>query len=161
VSQALSAAVCQVFENMLAMEGKLSQEYEGAPKQFKADVSALIGLTGSNFAATVALHCNNALACLITGAMLGEAPKQQDDQEISDETRDAMGEFTNIVVGAFKTSLSEQVGEAVRMTVPTVIVGRNHSTRTLTAGDWSALAFAVQGQTLVAELTMARDKNGH
>jgi hypothetical protein len=51
--------------------------------------------------------------------------------------------------------------EAVRMTVPTVIVGHDHSTRTLTTGDWSALAFAVQGQTLVAELTIARDKNGH
>jgi CheY-specific phosphatase CheX len=73
-----------------------------------------------------------------------------------------MGEFTNIVVGAFKTTLSEQLGEAVRMTVPTVIVGHDHSTRTQeVAGDWSARTFAVQGQTLVAELTIARDKNRH
>ena len=156
VAADLTEAVASVFSSMLSLTVKADEQL-ASPKQLKADVSVLLGLTGSDFSGTVMLHTSEALARQITESMLGGMCESGAPGELSDEVRDAMGEISNIVVGSFKTSLSKRLGEAVRMTVPAVIAGRNHSTQTLSNGQWLGLRFKAGEQPLILEFSVHRE----
>ena len=148
------AAVSQVLESTTNLQATLSEMKEGSPQRIHADVSALIVLTGSALSGTVILHCSGQLANTFSQTIIGEPPPENPSSEISDEVRDAIGEIANITVGSFKTTLSSCVGEAVAMSVPTVVVGAHHTTQTLSGGNWCAGYFTVAGRQLVVEMVL-------
>jgi CheY-specific phosphatase CheX len=152
LSTDLAGSACQVLEQMLGISAKLVKEYEGPHHRFTADISAIIGLTGAGMTATASVQTDEFLSGKFCEAMLGQPPAN------SDETRDAIGELANIIIGSFKTTLSSTLGQAVCMTVPAVIVGKSHTTLTGAKGNWFALEFAIEGHSLVIEVSMCTDK---
>ena len=59
---------------------------------------------------------------------------------VDEDVLDAIAELTNMIIGNFKTAMEEKVG-AMGISIPTVIFGRNFTTRTLTSTDWILIPF--------------------
>lgn len=154
----LKAAVTQVLSSMVNLEASAKESFEGTPKRFDVDLSAIIGITAPGLSGAVALHCDFPLAHKITSLMLcSEMPA--DTSKINDEVRDAFGELVNVVVGSFKVALSTFIGCPAQMTVPTVIVGHTHSTHIVGGGEWRAVLFDIAGERLLVECQLIYDKN--
>lgn len=154
----LMAAVTQVLSSMVNLEASVKETFEGTPKRFNVDLSAIIGVTAPGLSGAVAIHCDFLLAHKITSLLLmTDMPK--DTSGINDEVRDAFGELANVVVGSFKVALSTFIGQPAQMTVPTVIVGHTHSTHIFGGGEWRAVLFDVAGERLLVECQLIYDKN--
>lgn len=154
----LKAAVTQVLSSMVNLEASAKESFEGTPKRFDVDLSAIIGVTAPGLSGAVAIHCDFLLAHKITSLLLfTDMPK--DTSSINDEVRDAFGELANVVVGSFKVALSSFIGQPAQMTVPTVIVGHTHSTHIFGGGEWRAVMFDVAGERLLVECQLIYDKN--
>jgi chemotaxis protein CheX len=151
----LTESVRQVLSSMVNMNSKLAEVFEAPSHAFESDISALLGLMASKFSGTVTLHCSELLAKKFMAAMLMcDVPSEPG---ISNDVSDAMGEIANVVIGNFKVALSNALGEAVKMTVPTVIVGKGHVTRTMSSGYWLAIRFDVEGENLWIEVLLRAD----
>jgi chemotaxis protein CheX len=97
-------------------------------------IVALVGLAGS-WAGSGTFTCSATLATKLSGLLL-----MQEFAAIDDEVLDAIGEVTNMVLGNVKTSLEEELGP-MGLSIPTVIFGRNFTTRSLTRSKWSVVPF--------------------
>ncbi len=150
-------SVTLIFMRMAGLRVVVAEQIEGKPRSFPSDISALITVTSTTLSGTVSLHCNMELARQISMAMVEDMHIGRPAGESGDEIRDALGEMANIVVGNFKSSLSEAVGETLRMTVPVVIVGKHHVTQRIANGRWFAVKFDVHGLPLVAEVLLEKD----
>ena len=142
----------------MGIEATVKSVSEGPRQRTPCDISAVLTLSSGMLSGTVTLHVNTKLANRLAGAMLGDEALRN-APEITDETRDATGEFANIVVGSFKPTISKLVGEAVRMSVPTVIIGKHHVTQTISGGQWSEARIDIEGEELVIEIVFAEDQH--
>lgn len=100
---------CDLHRRGLQLKDRLLPEFE---------VSGIIGLAG-RASGTVVLSLSREVALNAAGAMLGEPCL-----DINADVVDAIGELTNMIGGASKTKL-EQFD--MRLSLPTVIVGRHHT----------------------------------
>lgn len=97
----------------------------GAPyvkktNQAQGDVSAIVGITGSKSGA-VALSFSQSCAIALVKGMLGDAI-----EDILADTRDAVGEITNMISGQAARGLSE-LGIPLQGSTPSVVFGANHT----------------------------------
>lgn len=82
------------------------------------DISAVIGFTGS-YQGMVILSFPSNVASQIVERSTGELPLT------NEETADTVSEFLNMIAGSAKRSLTS-TGQSVEMSLPTVVIGRNH-----------------------------------
>ncbi|WP_025321709.1 chemotaxis protein CheX [Deferrisoma camini] len=113
-------ATVDVLRTMAGVEAR-----RGAPRLKGAgepsfDISGLVGLSGQ-VQGYVALSFREPAAFYVVGRFLGEPV-----QETNAQVRDAVGELANIVAGGAKRVLAEQ-GYDLKISIPTVVVGRNHT----------------------------------
>jgi chemotaxis protein CheX len=95
---------------------------------------ALLGLAG-DWVGTGGLALSEPLACRLASRML-----MAEFHAVNEEVLDAVAEITNMIVGNVKTTLEETLGP-LGLSIPTVIFGREFSTRTTTS-DWIVVPFA-------------------
>jgi chemotaxis protein CheX len=113
------AAARAVFSTMLQSDlerGELSLSDEFKPQH---DISAVIGLSGEA-SGTVIVSLDRAVAENATKILLCQ--DHADEQDVID----AVGELTNMIAGRAKSKLEEF---SMSLSLPTVIVGRDHSIR--------------------------------
>ena len=91
---------------------------KGAKEQ-SYDVSGVVGITGQ-VKGFVVLSFRESAALLVVTGFVGERVGGLDEQ-----VSDAVGELANIVAGGAKRVLSE-AGYELTISIPTVVVGRNH-----------------------------------
>jgi chemotaxis protein CheX len=111
-------ATASVFKTMLACEISRGQP---ALKQHRApeyEVSGLIGLTGK-CQGMVVVSLGRDTALKATEILLGETPTGLNSVVV-----DAVGEITNMIVGAAKSQLAQY---ELSVGLPSVICGKNHS----------------------------------
>lgn len=135
IIEAVQAATSEVFTTMLGMEVK--------PKDVTTDtgcpavndgVMAVVGIAGPWMGNGI-ISCNAAFACKLCELFLmTEAPA------VNEEVLDAVGELANMVIGNFKTAAEAAVGP-LGLSVPTVIYGRNFTSRSLGSNEWIVLPF--------------------
>lgn len=137
---AIQRVTAEVFETMLAVQVEPGEAFreQNVPGPSEG-VVGLVGLTGP-WVGTGVVHCNSALACQIAGAMM-----MQEYTGICDDVLDAVGEVTNMVVGNIKTYLEDRLGP-LGLSVPSVIYGRNFSSRTMSRTEWTVVPFKVAGE---------------
>ena len=110
-------SVKNVFSTMLATDLLVSRPFVKVDDRLTSDVSALIGLSG-DAVGCVALCFPMETATKVTGKFAGiEMSKEHED------FADALGELANMVAGGAKAKLD---GFTVRISLPNVVVGRNH-----------------------------------
>jgi CheY-specific phosphatase CheX len=114
----------EVFQLMV---GKELDHYTSPQPEAFLEYTAMVGLAGP-ICGLFSIRCTSHAAALIASGMLGTTP-----EAASPQTRDALGEVCNMVVGHFKSKLGP-VGENSMLSIPTVIRGTDYKLRSLVNG---------------------------
>lgn len=125
-----------VFSMMLAMEIEPLDPLEIAePKPYDGVIS-LVTFTGEWIGAGM-FCCHERLACRIGTAMLGHEVTQ-----IDSDVLDGIGEMANMIIGNLKEQLEGRTGP-LALSIPTVVYGKNFSTRTAVKAPWCVQPFKI------------------
>ncbi len=134
-------ATREVLSTMLGLEAETEESYmETAPHSNTEGVVSFVGLAGvgragDHWAGTGTLRCSSVAACRFASRFLmTELPS------VDDEVLDAFAELTNMIIGNFKNEVEKRVGPT-GLSIPTVIHGRNFSTRSLSRETWTVVPF--------------------
>ncbi len=123
-TQALDIAVVEVFNMMV---GTPLGEIDGAALPHVADYTSMVGLAG-DLCGVLSFRCSNASAALIVSKML-----DTEETASAESTRDALGEISNMVAGAFKAHIMDIINQCF-LSVPTVVSGKDYQLHPLADG---------------------------
>jgi chemotaxis protein CheX len=162
--QSLAAAIIQsteaVFGTMLGVEtetGAAEKVWEGPSPT--AGVVSFIGMAGE-WAGTGSLAMSAPLACRLSSALL-----MTELSNVDEEVLDAVAEITNMILGNVKSALEDQLG-GMGLSIPTVIFGRNFTTRSMGSHQWTRVQFHCPGgegepEHLVVYACLLPSREGH
>ncbi len=152
----ISQATSQVFSTMLAMEIQMTESLvEKALPEATDGLVSFIGLAGV-WAGTGSLACSKNLGCRICSAML-----MTETSSIDEDVLDAVAEITNMVIGSVKTDLEALLGP-LGLSIPTVVFGRNFSTKSAGSTDWIVVRFQCDDEIFSVKMCLApSDKVSH
>ncbi len=144
----LIQAVQEVFQTMIFIDVQFLAD-AGDPiwppeKQF----TAMIGLGGEE-SGLIYFHCDESFAFRSTNAMLG--------MDVGDDKAsvvDAMGEVANMIGGSFKNKV--KAFENYRLSLPSVIYGKDYKTHTPQGHEKRDLWFDSDGQKILAQLILKK-----
>ena len=115
---------------------------------FGGDISGVIGLLSDHFNGTVIISFPEATYCKILSKMLGET-----FTELTPEIQDGAAEMTNMIFGKAKILLNEQ-GYGLKMAIPTVISGKNHSIQSKSTGPRVAIPYESEFGPFAVEISL-------
>lgn len=148
--EAIRTATQEVFTTMLSDQVVPGEAYsERSSAGTSEGVVALIGMTGS-WIGTGILTCSATLACKLSSLLL---MAEQPGTSVDEEVLDSVAEITNMVVGNVKNLLEEHVGE-LNLSIPTVVYGRNLTTRSVNESEWVVVPFECEGERLEVRLCL-------
>jgi chemotaxis protein CheX len=136
-------ATIQVLSTMASITPMAGAPYVKKNDVACGDVSAIVGITGDK-AGSISVTFTKACAIGLVKGMLGD-----DIKDIVQDTKDAVGEVTNMISGQARSGLSE-MGMNFHGSTPTVIMGDNHTISHVTKGPIMAIPFT----TNVGEFTV-------
>lgn len=146
-------ATSHVFATMVGTEVVMGEAHVSAHEPGTTDgVLGLIGLAGA-MAGAGTFACSASTARKIAGQML-----MQEFGAVDDEVLDVVGEITNMILGNVKTMLEEGVGP-MGLSIPTVVYGRNFTTRSVGSGQWIIVPFDCLGEHAEVHLCLAPGKS--
>jgi chemotaxis protein CheX len=150
----VNAAVTEVFGTMLNMR-MLPLPAAQCVFTGEAQIASAVGFTGQ-LSGVVYLYTSAAFAGRITRGLIG-----LDDTECptEDMVNDAMGEIANMVVGHFKSRLTDR-GVPCVMTIPSIVRGTQFGIEAVSHTEVERLGFHSDGNFLLVEL-LIRGGNGN
>ncbi len=154
VEQWVRAATDEVFATMLGLQleaGKAGVEPVAAGPT--DGVVSLIGFAGA-LVGTGCVWCGAPLACRLAGALLMAEPAPE---AVNEEVLDAIAELTNMIIGNVKTALEERAGP-MGLSIPTVVFGRNFTTRMAGKEDWIVMPFRCGGEPLEIRVFLTKPR---
>jgi len=113
-------ATIDVLETMANIKPERGAPRLKGKEDTSYDVSGIVGLTGQ-VQGCIVLSFRESAAIYVVTSFLGDKV-----EGIDDTVKDAVGELANIVAGAAKRALAES-GYALKISIPSVIIGKNHS----------------------------------
>jgi CheY-specific phosphatase CheX len=148
LNESVMAATKEMFSSMLGWDVECKPPIERPVNTTTAETSAIISFVGSPSGA-FALKCTLGFASKIASQMLG-----MDVSVESDDLKDAVGEFLNMVVGRAKTIYSTD--EVFKISVPTLVVGEDYALHIkANNGDTvSALEFRFENDGMSIEIVL-------
>lgn len=152
IAQAVHAATSDVFSTMLGLTVQPGDAFlETAPPCPSDGVVSLIGLAGA-WVGTGSVACSAAFACRVSSLML-----LSDTPAVDGDVLDAIAELTNMIVGNVKTTLEESLGP-MGLSIPTVVFGKNFSTRSIGNGSWIVVPFACEDSRFDVKICLAPNR---
>ena len=145
--EAVRDAAVRTFRDALGREVTPLPPQPSPAESSVFQTSVIISFVGA-ISGAFALRCSRKTGAAIAAQMLGtEVP------ETSDDMKDAVGEFLNMVVGDAKTRFSTD-GEAFRISVPTTVVGDRYVLHVSSGGSdtVSTLWFGFGSEALCIEI---------
>lgn len=109
------------------------------------DVSGVVGITGDTEGSLCITFTRECILFIIS-RMPGE-----DQKEINDEVKDAVGELTNMISGDSRRRL-EEIGHHFLGTIPSVISGYGHEIKHITKGPILSIPFNTQAGPFTVEV---------
>ncbi|HYO80150.1 MAG TPA: chemotaxis protein CheX [Bryobacteraceae bacterium] len=150
----VTTAASEVFTTMLFLEPESHSAYTSPVANLSNNgVVSLIGITGP-WVGTGSISCTAGMACRLASALMMSAYEAVDDDVL-----DAMAELTNMIIGNVKTVLEEKLGP-LGLSIPTVIHGRNFSSRTPGKQNWTVVPFQVDGEPVEIYMCLVPNKDG-
>jgi len=135
IIQAVQSAVAEVFSTMLGSEIETAPVHtDPSNPSVNEGVMAFVGIAGPWVGSGV-ISCTASFACRVCELFL-----MTEASAVNEEVLDAVGELANMVIGNFKTAAEAVVGP-LGLSVPTVIYGRNFTSKSLGNNDWLVLPF--------------------
>jgi len=148
------SATAEVFSTMLGMEVTPKAEHlDQTPPMISDGVMALVGLAGPYVGAGV-LTCSTKFAIQVCNHLL-----MANETCVNEDVLDAMGEVANMIIGNFKTLAEEHVGPLC-LSIPTVIHGRNFTSRSIGNAAWVVLPFDCSGDIMQIRVCLASKSPG-
>jgi chemotaxis protein CheX len=149
----IRASTRDVFSTMLGLELTDGEAFvkEEAPAPTNG-VLALIGLAG-RWAGYGTFSCTAPMAIRLASQLL-----MQPYEAIDEEVLDAIGEITNTVLGNVKNSLEEELG-LMGLSIPTVIYGRNFTSRSVGRSKWTVVPFHVDSEVIEVHLCLTPSRD--
>ena len=151
---AIRQSTQEVFSTMLGLEVEAMHSYidNSAPGPTGGVVS-LIGLAG-RWVGMGSVTCSAEFARRASSQLL-----MTDFQAVDEEVLDAVAEITNMIIGNVKTAIEEDLG-VLGLSIPTVIYGRNFTTRSVGKNEWVVVPFLAFGERMEVQLCLAPAKTG-
>ncbi len=112
------------------------------------DITGMIGFAAQNITGSVAVTFPRESALSIYNDMTGESVSV-----INREVQDSVGELANIIAGGAKSILAEQ-GLSYHISIPTVIVGKNHHIQHRSNTPVVVIPFSFNNMRIVVEVAM-------
>ena len=148
VIKLVSAAAADVFSTMLGLSVVTGEPFTEQATPAEAErVVALIGMAGS-WMGTGMLSCSAELACRLSSLML-----MSEYDAVDGEVLDAMGEISNMIFGNVKTELEAILGP-LGLSIPTVIFGRNFSTKSIGSQMWTVVPVIAEGRQMDVKICL-------
>jgi chemotaxis protein CheX len=148
----IRTATADVFTTMLGLGIANEPEYSDKnPPTISDGVLAFVGMAGS-WTGAGAISCSAAFACRICNQLL-----MTEADAVNEEVLDAVGEVANMIIGNFKTMVEEHLGP-LGLSIPTVIYGRNFTSRSLGSNHWMVLPFRCGDETITIRCCLAPAK---
>jgi chemotaxis protein CheX len=152
IARCVREATADVFGTMLGLEIVAGPAREDSYAPAISDgVLSVVGLAGP-WTGAGCVACSATFACRICAALL-----MTEADSVNEDVLDAVGEVTNMIIGNFKTMAEERLG-AMCLSIPTVIYGRNFTSRSIGQTDWIVMPFECEGETLEIRVCLAPSK---
>lgn len=149
LSKTVRESAAEVFSTMLGIELEPGDAFIiRSPAAVGDGVLAFIGLAG-RWVGTGSVSASGTLACHLSSQFL-----TSEYRSVDDDVLDAMGELTNMIIGNVKTALEEVLGP-MGLTIPTVIYGRNFTSRTLGTQEGTRVLFQINGERMEINICLA------
>lgn len=149
IVEIVRAATDDVFTTMLGMTPEHQVAYQDTTAAMSTNgVVSLIGLAGT-WVGTGSISCSPQLACTLASRLM-----LADYDTVNDDVLDAVAEVTNMIIGNVKTALEEHLGP-MGLSIPTVIHGRNFTSRTVGTQDWTIVPCLLEGELLEIQVCLA------
>jgi chemotaxis protein CheX len=149
LTKTVRESTAEVFSVMLDVELEPGDAFvTRSPAAAGDGVLAFVGLAGS-WVGMGSVSVSGALACRISSRFL-----TADYRSVDEDVLDAMGELTNMIIGNVKTRLEEVLGP-MGLTIPTVIYGRNFTSRTLGTQEGTKVLFHLNGERMEIHICLA------
>ena len=154
LAEIMRNAALDVFTTMLSQTPTAGEAYRETSAALSTNgVVSLVGLAGT-WVGTGSIACTAQCACWIAGHMMAA-----EYEAVDDEVLDAMAEVTNMIIGNVKTVLEERLG-AMGLSIPTVIYGRNFTSRAVGNQEWTVVPFTAGGENLSIQLCLVPSRAG-
>lgn len=137
-------ATIHVLSTMAGITPTPGKPYIKKNSVAQGDVSAIVGITGEK-AGSISVTFTKQCAIGLVRGMLGD-----DIQDILQDTKDAVGEITNMISGQARSGLAE-LGMAFQGSTPSVIMGDNHTLSHITKGPVIAIPFETENGQFTVE----------
>jgi chemotaxis protein CheX len=144
---AVNRATETVFSTMLAMAVRAQPALDRPDPELLDGVVGLLGFTGG-WVGTGMLFCADHFACRVGSAML-----MHECKEINADVLDGIGEMANMILGNFKEEMESRTGP-LSLSVPTVVYGKNFSTRTPIQVPWIVVPFQIDQDVFQVRVCM-------
>ena len=118
LNESLVTATKEMFESMMGWDIACLPATSRKLNEVFAEANVIISFVGKPSGA-LALKCSRQFAAKIASGMLG-----MDVDDDSDDMKDAVGEFLNMIIGRAKTLYSPT--EVFKISVPTLVIGDNY-----------------------------------
>lgn len=134
IIDAINTSTTSVFSVMANLEVVPGTPQDHPDPEPIDGVVALLGFTGG-WVGTGMFYCKEKFACRLGAAML-----MTEVEDVNSDVLDGVGEMANMVLGNFKEAMESHLGP-LSLSLPTVVYGRNFSTRTAVRTKWTIVPF--------------------
>lgn len=140
-------ATVSVLKTMASINPVPGKPYIKKGISATGDVSGIVGITGDT-EGSICITFSRECILLIISQMLGE-----NQLEINDEVKDAVGELTNMISGDSRRRL-EEMGHHFLGAIPSVISGHGHEIKHITKGPILSIPFNTQAGSFTVEVCL-------
>lgn len=148
----INAAVTEVFGTMVKVE-MLEMPADGPGVNGEPQIASAVGFTGQ-ISGVVYLYTTTCFAGRITRGLLGLDITEIPNEEM---VNDAMGEIANMVVGHFKSRLTDRNLSCV-MTIPSIVRGSHFGIEAVSHTEVKRLKFCNEKDSLLVEILIQGGK---
>jgi chemotaxis protein CheX len=138
-------ATMSVLKTMAFLEPIPGNPYIKKGGAASGDISGIVGITGEA-EGSLCLSFSKGCILFIISKMLGEEQK-----EINEDVKDAVGELTNMISGDSRRRLQE-IGHSFQGAIPSVISGPGHEVKHITRGPILSIPFTTQAGDFIVEV---------
>lgn len=142
------SAVTNTMETVVGFTPERFAPYLKKDALVKGDVTGIIGFTEKNITGSVSMSLTTDTAIYIHNQMTGDLIKC-----VTPEVQDSVGELTNTVAGGAKQDFTK-MGFAYHISIPTIIVGRNHTLHHQLTAQVLAIPFKLENHPFLLELSL-------
>lgn len=138
-------ATLTVLKTMASVEPIPGKPFIKKGSAASGDVSGIVGITGEE-EGSLCITFSRECILFIIGRMLGEEQK-----EINDDVKDAVGELTNMISGDSRRRL-QGVGHNFQGSIPSVVSGPGHEVKHISRGPILSIPFSTKAGNFIVEV---------